>query len=165
MSAKTVRRALGAGMLFALALMSGGRAHAQAPASSVEAVPVQGLSFGPLLPGVAETVRVADAARRAEVILDGSGMVDVTLVLPTALVSPSGARIPLRFGARDAAILRNASSAFIPMNPLETARVRLHDGTPGPARVVLGGTALPAADQPAGSYQATVTVIVNNPGT
>ena len=154
-----------AALLLALAGgVGGGGAHAQAPASTVEAVPVQGLSFGPLLPGVAETVSVADAARRAEIILSGRGTFDVLLVLPDALVNADGARIPLRFGARDGALMRNPSAPLLPFNPLEMGRVRIGDG-PGPARLLLGGTALPAPDQAAGTYQATVVVIVNNPGT
>lgn len=154
-----------AALLLALAGgVGGGRAHAQAPARAVEAVPVQGLSFGRLLPGVAETVAVHDAARRAEVIVSGKGAFDVLLVLPDALVAPSGARIPLRFGARDAAVMRNPSAPLLPFNPLEMGRVHV-DGSVGPARLLLGGTALPAPDQAAGTYQATVVVIINNPGT
>lgn len=164
MSAST-RTARVAAVLLALAGgAGGGGAHAQASAQAVEAVPVQGLSFGPLLPGVAETVRTSDAARRAEIILDGTGTFDVLMVLPDALVSAGGARIPLRFGARDGALMRNPSAPLLPFNPLEMGRVGI-DGASGPARLLLGGTALPAPDQAAGTYQATVVVIVNNPGT
>jgi hypothetical protein len=164
MSAST-RTARVAALLLALAGgVSGGGAHAQAPAQAVEAVPVQGLSFGRLLPGVAETVSTVDAARRAEIILSGTGSFDVLMVLPDALQSANGARIPLRFGTRDGALMRNPSAPLLPFNPLEMGRVRIDDSA-GPARLLLGGTALPAPDQAAGTYQATVVVIVNNPGT
>ena len=64
----------------------------------------------------------------------------------------------------DGALLRSSAHALIPFNPLEPNRVRVQDNQ-GPARLVFGGTALPATDQPAGRYQATVVVVVNNPGT
>lgn len=151
-------------VLAILGTLGGRAAAAQAPAASLEVIPVQGLSFGPLIPGVPETVAVGDAARRGELLLRGRGVFDLTLVLPTALVSPSGARIPLRFAAKDGAVLRSSAHALIPFNPLEPNRVRVQDNQ-GPTRLVFGGTALPATDQPAGRYQATVVVVVNNPGT
>lgn len=155
-----------AGALLALALaVCGGRAHAQAPApASVEVVPVQGLAFGPLLPGVPEQVPVTDAARRAEIVLTGEGTVDLSVLLPQAMTSPAGTRIPLRFGAADGALLRNASTAPVAVNPLGTIRVRLQGGG-APTRLLIGGTALPAADQPAGSYTTTLVLVVVNAGT
>jgi hypothetical protein len=160
-----IRVPLGAGLLLALmAGMGGGRAHAQAPASSIEAVPLQGLSFGELLPGVPETVRVSDAARRAEILLTGQGTFDVLMVLPDALVSAGGARIPLRFSGRDGAVMPSPSAALLPFDPLQLGRVRVSGGA-SPTRLLLGGSAYPAGDQAAGSYQATVVVIINNPGT
>ncbi|HEX8394383.1 MAG TPA: hypothetical protein VF665_18705 [Longimicrobium sp.] len=155
----------GAGLLLALvAGAGGGQAHAQAPASALEAVPLQGLSFGELIPGVPETVRVSDAARRAEILLAGQGSWDVLMVLPDALTSAAGARIPLRFSGRDGAVMPSPSAPLLPFDPLSMGRVRISGG-PSPARLLLGGTALPAGDQAAGSYTATVVVIINNPGT
>ncbi|MET0399334.1 MAG: hypothetical protein ABW277_21270 [Longimicrobiaceae bacterium] len=142
---------------------TGGRARAQASAG-LEAVPTQGLTFGSLLPGVAETVQTGDGARRAEVVLRGEGWVDLSFMLPQAMVSPSGARIPLRFGTRDAALLRNSSSGQVPLNPLETNRVKLN-ANQGAMRLLLGGTALPAQDQPAGRYTATIVIVAAPPGT
>lgn len=142
--------------------LHGGAAEAQA-SGGLEAIPTQGLAFGSLLPGVAETVAVGDGARRAEVMLTGEGWIDLSFILPDAMVSPSGARIPLGFGTRDAALLRNSSSGAIPLNPLETSRVKLN---PNQAlRVVLGGTALPMQDQPAGRYTATIVLVATTPGT
>jgi hypothetical protein len=141
------------------------RAHAQGSGGSgLEAVPTQGLAFGSLLPGVAETVQTGDGARRAEVVLRGEGWVDLSFMLPQAMVSPAGARIPLRFGARDAALLRNSSSGTVPLNPLETNRVKLN-ANQGAMRILLGGTALPAQDQPAGRYTATIVIVASPPGT
>lgn len=143
--------------------LAAGGARAQA-SGALEAVPTQGLAFGSLLPGVAETVQTGDGARRAEVVLRGEGWVDLSFMLPQAMVSPSGARIPLRFGARDAALLRNSSSGTVPLNPLETNRVKLN-ANQGAMRILLGGTALPAQDQPAGRYTATIVIVASPPGT
>jgi hypothetical protein len=160
---RTVRTAA---LLLALAgAFCGGRAQAQAPAGvSFDAVPLQGLSFGSLLPGVPEVVQVTDAARRAEIVLSGSGTFDVTLVRPDAMVSPTGARLPLRFSAGDGAVLRNVSAALGAFDPLGTNRLRL-DSTQGPARLLLGGTALPSREQTAGRYTTTIVVVITNPGT
>lgn len=145
--------------------LAASRAHAQGSGGSgLEAVPTQGLAFGSLLPGVAETVQTGDGARRAEVVLRGEGWVDLSFMLPQAMVSPSGARIPLRFGTRDAALLRNSSSGTVPLNPLETNRVKLN-ANQGAMRILLGGTATPAQDQPAGRYTATIVIVAAPPGT
>ncbi len=161
-----MRAAIRSALLLALAgCFCGGGAFAQAPASvGVDAVPVQGLSFGPLIPGVSEAVPVTDAGRRAEIVLNGHGTLDVTLVLPASMVSPTGARLPLLFTARDGALMRNVSASLLPFDPLNTTRVRL-DASQGPARLLLGGTALPSREQTAGSYTATILVVITNPGT
>lgn len=145
--------------------VSGGRAGAQAPApTSVEVSAVQGLRFGPLLPGVPESISVTDAARRAEIILTGTGTVELAVLLPRAMTSPGGRQIPLRFGAADASILRNASTAPVPINPSGTMRLHLQ-GDGAPTRLLLGGTALPAPDQPAGEYTTTVVLMFVHAGT
>lgn len=152
--------------LIAAALLAGAAdAGAQSPApGAIEAAPVQGLSFGSLLPGIPEVISVADAARRGEVVLSGSGTLDVHLLLPAALVSPGGASIPLRFGPRDAALLANASLAPVARDPAQGIRVTL---TPeqGAVRLLLGGTALPAPDQRPGTYTTTIVLVVTNAGT
>jgi hypothetical protein len=157
------RRIPGAPILALGLCLAAGRAQAQA-SGGLEAVPTQGLAFGSLLPGVAETVQTGDGARRAEVVLRGEGWVDLSFMLPQAMVSPSGARIPLRFGARDGALLRNSSSGEVPLNPLETSRIKLN-ANQGATRLLLGGTALPAQDQPAGRYTATIVIVASPPGT
>lgn len=143
----------------------GGRAHAQAPApAQVEIVALQGLQFGPLLPGVPESISVNDAARRAEIVLSGQGTVDLTIVLPRALTAPGGLQIPLRFGSADGAVLRNASVAPVAINPMGTVRVQLQ-GDGAPTHLLLGGTALPARDQAAGEYTTTVVLMIVHAGT
>jgi hypothetical protein len=60
--------------------------------------------------------------------------------------------------------MRNVSASLLPIDPLSTVRVRL-DASQGPARLLLGGTALPSREQPAGRYTATILVVITNPGT
>ena len=91
-------------MLFALLLASWATPIAAQSAQVVSIVPVQSLSFGLLLPGLREVVRVTDVGRRAVVALAGNTAVDVVLVLPSAMESPGGDRIPLQFSPSDAAI-------------------------------------------------------------
>ena len=134
-------------------------AHAQ----SVTVSPVQGLSFGLLLPGAPETVSRDDVARRGMVALAGSGPLDVTFVLPTALVSPEGGSLPLTFSAASAGLLGSTGSAAAPLNPQQLQRVQL--AADRVSHLVLGGTAQPAASQRAGHYTARIVIIVSQPGT
>lgn len=150
------------GVLAALLLVWSG-AFAVVRAQAVSVNPVQGLSFGLLLPGTPETVSLDDVARRGVVALAGSGQLDVTFVLPPALLSPEGGSLPLSFSAVSAGLLTSAGGATTSLNPRQLLRVQL-----APDRVihlVLGGTALPAAGQRAGHYTGRVVVIVSQPGT
>jgi hypothetical protein len=134
-------------------------AHAQAATVS----PVQGLSFGLLVPGEPETVSLDDVARRGVVALAGSGPLDVSFVLPATLDSPDGGSLPLSFSAASAGLLSSTGGTAAPLNPQQLLRVQL-----SPDRVmhlVLGGTAQPAASQRAGHYTARIVVIVSQPGT
>jgi hypothetical protein len=150
------------GVLAALLLVWSGSLSA-ARAQAVTVNPVQGLSFGLLLPGTPETVSLDDVARRGVVALAGSGPLDVTFVLPTALLSAEGGSLPLSFPPVSAGLLASAGGTAMPLNPHQLLRVQL-----APDRVlhlVLGGTARPAAGQRAGHYVGRVVVIVSQPGT
>ncbi|HEX8829611.1 MAG TPA: hypothetical protein VF705_00505, partial [Longimicrobium sp.] len=68
-------RARAARLLAAALLLCAGKAAAQS--TTLQVVPVQGLSFGNLIPGVPEQVGVGDGARRAEVVLQGRGTFDL----------------------------------------------------------------------------------------
>ena len=145
-----VRRLLVAAAMLAII---GVRAHAQYAVAQV-----QPLSFGYLTQGVTETVPYTDTFRRGVVTLDGSGQVWVRITLPVALTSPQGSTIPLQFLPGDVAAqeVGRAPSAF---DPNASTRVNLGKGT---ASLFIGGRAVPAADQRAGTYSATVTVIVSS---
>lgn len=127
-------------------------------------VSVQALSFGPLRPGTPVQIRTGDAGRRGEAVLEGAGKVDLLLTLPDALRSAAGGEIPLRFGPGDAAFQWNASAAPQAFDPRDPMRVNLSRGNAAP-RLLLGATAVPAPEVPAGSYAATVRVMLVRSGT
>lgn len=153
-SARVYRMLWQAGTLALLIFGANRSAGAQASVTSMQA-----LDFGQILPGLAETVTTGDAWRRAEIRLEGSGNFDVRIVLPQALVSREGARIPLAFRDGDAAIqVRNKNP--VPFDPNRSQRVRIPPGQ-GEALVYLGGTAATTSGQLAGQYSATVVVVVS----
>ena len=153
----------GLGVLVALLLASWPpQADAQSP-ESVSIVPVQSLSFGLLLPGHRESVRVTDVSRRAVVALAGTGAVDVSLVLPSSMQTESGERIPLLFSAGDAALLTTSGTTIGTLDPLQVNRVKF--GNDRTVLFVLGGTAVTAATTRPGHYTARVALMVNRPGT
>jgi hypothetical protein len=153
----------GRGTLFALLLASWAMPVQAQSAKSVSINPVQSLSFGLLLPGRREAVRVTDVARRAVVALSGTGPVDVTLVLPSAMETTAGDRIALQFSAGDAALLDTSGSTIGTLDPLQVNRVQL--GNNRTVLFVLGGTAVTESTTHPGHYTARVALIVNQPGT
>jgi hypothetical protein len=153
----------GLGLLVALLLASWpDQTDAQSP-ESVSIVPVQSLTFGLLLPGHRESIRVTDVSRRAVVALAGTGAVDVSLILPSSMQTASGERIPLLFSAGDAALLTTSGSTIGTLDPLQVNRVKF--GNDRTVLFVLGGTAVTAATTRPGHYTARVTLLVNRPGT
>ena len=144
-----------------LALLVGALGLALAPhrASAQFAVsPVQPLAFGYLTQGLTEIVPYTDTFRRGVVTVDGTGQAWIRVVLPTTLVSPQGATIPLLFLTGDVAA-QEAGRPPAAFDPAASTRVNLSKGT---AALFIGGRALPAANQRAGLYSATMTVIVSS---
>lgn len=158
MTTRTGRHAL-----LALILASWPSLVAAQPKRTVSIVPVQSLSFGLLLPGLQEAVAVTDVSRRAVVALDGTGPVDVSLVLPSALETPTGDRIPLSFSTRDAALITTSGTSLSQLDPRQVNRVHL--GKAGAVLFILGGTAVTSATTRPGHYTARVGMLVNHPGT
>jgi hypothetical protein len=129
------------------------RAHAQFAVAQV-----QPLAFGFLTQGVTEVVPYTDTFRRGVVTVAGSGQTWIRVTLPTALTSPQGSSIPLQFLAGDVASQEQGKTASA-FDPSTSTRVNLGKGTT--ASLFIGGRAVPAANQRAGNYSATVTVIVS----
>jgi hypothetical protein len=118
--------------------------------------PVQNLTFGQLVPGVATRVAPTDVIRRGELTISGFGTFSIMFTLPTVLRNDAnGATIPLTFGAADGMIKRDGQVQTF--SPAAGATVKLLNPHPS-ADIYLGGTAQPSANQLAGTYSATVTV-------
>ncbi|MDB4883562.1 MAG: hypothetical protein JWL95_2328 [Gemmatimonadetes bacterium] len=149
--------------LFALLLALWPTPAAAQTQQTTSIVSLQNLSFGLLLPGIRNAVSVADVSRRAVVALAGSGPVDITLVLPTALETAGGDRIPLRFSSGDAALINTSGNTLSTLDPLQTNRVQL--GNDRTVLFVLGGTAESTAMTRPGHYAARVALLLNRPGT
>jgi hypothetical protein len=150
-------------LLLALLLASWPMPLAAQSPQSTSIVSLQDLSFGLLVPGIRNVVSVSDVSRRAVVALAGTGSVDVVLVLPSALETTAGDRIPLRFTSGDAALLNTSGSTLSTLDPLQANRVQL--GNDRTVLFVLGGTALSTPMTRPGHYVARVALIINNPGT
>ncbi|MCY7380288.1 MAG: hypothetical protein LH467_13245 [Gemmatimonadaceae bacterium] len=118
---------------------------------------LQPLAFGYLTQGLTEIVAYTDVFRRGDVTIAGTGIPWVKLTLPTSLSGPNGAAIPLQFLLGDVAVEENGRppAAF---DPAGSTRVNLKRGT---AHILIGGRALPAANQPAGAYSGTIVIIVS----
>lgn len=140
-----------------LAAMIPGTAAAQVVVST------QPLNFGELIAGVTEVVSTADVTRRADVALQGTttGEVSVSLVLPAQLISTSGLVIPLQFLPGDA-VFRSFNGQQQPLNLIGPTTVRLHRTQT--TNLYLGGRAMPAVGQLAGTYSATVVIVIAPPG-
>ena len=123
---------------------------------------VQAMQFGLLVPSVAERVTIQQGWRRGEVRLEGTGNLEIRIVLPTQLQSGAGATIPLTFVDGDAGYQLDGSATVTPFDPNQIVRINLKKNVPG-ARLFLGGTATPAATQAAGSYSGTIVVLFAPP--
>jgi len=158
MTARTGRLAL-----CALILASWPTLAVAQPKRTVSIVPVQSLSFGLLVPGRQEAVAVTDVSRRAVVALSGSGPIDVALVLPSAMETTTGDRIPLTFSTSDAALITTSGTSLSQLDPRQVNRVQL--GNSRTVLFILGGTAVTSATTRPGRYTARVAMLVNHPGT
>ena len=120
---------------------------------------VQPLQFGQLVPALTEQVTIGEAWRRGELRLEGSGNLEVRMVLPTQMTSMNGGVIPLAFALGDGGVLLDGTTQVTAFDPNQTVRVNFKKNAPG-ASLFLGGRATPAATQAAGSYSATVVVVL-----
>lgn len=181
--------------LAALCAAAPGRADAQTRASAgsvqqyanviwppLTGTGVRPIQFGTVIPGAgAVTVQPADA-RGGEWRLTGvrsRKSLDITLTLPAALRSASGATMPISFNGNFAGIceINDATQAceaasFFAYNPVTTPTFRDTPQRYRPGRprftydhysIYLGGTVTPSAVQPAGIYTGSVqiTLIAN----
>ena len=122
---------------------------------------VRGLTFGPVFPGVARVISRSDPANAGQFDIGHAKFnpIQLTFTLPSVMVGPAGATMPLIFGASDAGYSSpetiTSQVGFDPRVPFTTALDKN-----GRAAVFIGGTALPAPAQRAGAYTATITLTV-----
>jgi hypothetical protein len=126
---------------------------------------VQGLGFGSLIPGVAVHILKSDPAASGQFDLRGArnSQVQIQFTLPPSLLGPSGATLPLSFGASDAGFSTAGSITSQTTFDPNAATLGFLSNT-GRASVFLGGSAVPAPAQRAGAYSATITLTVTYTG-
>jgi hypothetical protein len=127
--------------------------------SSVSVVPVQGLRFGVLSPGLQTLVSPDAAGGRASLEVVGAGQVTVTFRLPSALTTRSGAQLPLRFQSTDGRVLIAGSARPLLFDPWTPIGFSMPSGG-GVASIFLGGGAEPRPNQPPGDYAGVIEVEV-----
>jgi hypothetical protein len=133
-----------------------------AQSSLATVVTEQQLSFGTMLPGVTETVTVQDGWRRASIRVEGSSPQAVRFIVPAALQGPLGNSIPLTFDGSSAAWRTEKSTKLTLFDPVAGTRLALNKQQ-DVAWIYLGALAIPAAQQLAGDYTATVTIVIAPP--
>lgn len=126
--------------------------------------PLQDLTFGFLLPGVATSVDAATITQSGQIQIEapiGTNF-QVQYTLPTAM-SGAGTTLPVSFGNTDGGAAPTSSPASMQrFNPATATRWRL--ATTTRATFFLGGRASPRVGQPVGSYTAPVVVTIINLG-
>jgi hypothetical protein len=140
------------------ALLLGARLEAQGKPLTVTGM--RGVTFGAVLPGVPRVVPRTDPANSGQIDIKGSkGQVLLTFVLPISMTGPSGALMPITFGASDAGFsATQAIGSQVGFDPKQPYTATLPNS--GRASVFLGATANPATNQRAGTYTGTITLNV-----
>jgi hypothetical protein len=126
------------------------------------AIAQRDLAFGEVLAGIPEIVRPDDSRQAGLFEIHGvpEGTVRLEFLLPDALVSPLGARLPLEFGPGDG--YADFSYGRPPRGLRFDPRVPLVAvlGPNGRLIVRLGGTVTPSRTQADGEYHATIALTV-----
>jgi len=140
-------------------LVIGGPLQAQGAGKPLTVTGVRGVTFGAVLPGVPRVVLRTDAANSGQIDIKGpKGSMLLTFVLPIQMTGPSGALMPISFGASDAGFsATQAIGSQVGFDPKQPYTAALPNN--GRASVFLGATANPSMNQRAGAY--TATVILN----
>jgi hypothetical protein len=122
---------------------------------------VHNLTFGAVFPGVPRVISRTDAANAGQFDIGYAKFspIQLTFTLPSAMVGPAGATMPLVFGASDAGYSSpetiTSQVGFDPRVPFATALDKN-----GRAAVFIGGRAQPFPSQRAGAYTATIILTV-----
>lgn len=136
----------------------------RAEGQSMTVRPIQNLSFGFLLPGVATTIDALQLASSGQIEISAAigTTFEIRYTLPAAM-SGVGTTLPLAFGSASAGAAPSSNPAnLIRFNPAQAARFQLVTTTR--ATFFLGGRANPRNGQPIGSYSAPIVVTIINLG-
>jgi hypothetical protein len=132
---------------------------------SVAQLVVQGvrdLNFGPVIQGVATTIAPSDPIKSGQFYFRTPAIgtrVRIQFTLPTQLIGPGTARLPITFGTSDAMAKGTAPSSVAAFfNPNTAATYQMV--TSRDANVWLGGRVAPTGTQAVGSYSNTVVITV-----
>lgn len=163
------------GLGLALILSIAGAAQAQPNNATISAnatvlqpvtvVAQSDLDFGNVFPGVNKSVLITDVdAGNWYVTGVSSAEVDLSLVTPTDL-SDGANNLPIVFGAGAAGYnTANDPTSATAFDPGVGATTNLSGAALGDLWVWIGGQVQPAANQPAGLYQGTITLTVDYTG-
>ena len=125
---------------------------------------VRGLTFGSLIAGAPSSVLRTDPARSGQfdITAQNGEVILVSFSLPSAMTGPGGASLPLMFSGTDAGFSQEQTIgdqvAFDPRTTYLGTMSRQ-----GRASIFLGGSAMPAFNQPPGDYSGTVTLTIAYP--
>ena len=123
----------------------------------VSVLPLQGLRFGKLVPGVAAVISPRDAARAASFDLVGSGVVILRVSVPHSLESDGRSVLPLRFGPMDGRVVFPGLKQDLVFDPAEPVSFSIPPGAGG-VKVYLGASVVPEREQVPGAYDAAIEV-------
>jgi hypothetical protein len=136
-------------------------ATATPAAAQITVTGVRNLAFGPVIRGIATHVFPNDAVKSGQLRFVTAIGNDVRLrfTLPTRLNGPSGATLPISFGASDGiAVGTAANSVPVTFDPRTTQTFNIVTSTT--INVFIGGTVSPATNQALGAYTNTITLTV-----
>jgi hypothetical protein len=133
-------------------------------AAQISVLGIRDLAFGSVIAGIPSTVAPSEPLRSGQyrITAPAGSRVRLDFDLPTQLVGPGTARLPIKFAKTDALAVGNAPGS-VPglLDPNPKANLKYDMGTSTAVNVFLGGTVTPAATQAPGGYVATVTLTVN----
>jgi len=138
------------------------RANVMTP---IQVTPQQNLEFGNVIPGINKSIPVANASAGRWLVQGTVGaQVNLDFTALPATLSDGSNTMPIVYAANDAGhnTTNNAGAAVL-FDPAGTALANTH-ATSGELFVWIGGTVQPAAAQPAGLYQGTITLTANYTG-
>ena len=123
---------------------------------------VRDLDFGVVVPGIQAVIAPTDPIKSGQFYLRVPAIgdrVQVRFDLPSQLVGPGGATMPISFANADGMAVGTApSSPPLFFNPQSTTNLKMQTSTD--ANIWLGGRVSPTATQAVGSYSATVVLTV-----